>query len=472
MQMNENPIWSKVETKRETFIGLADRIFDMPEIAYTETRSCAEHTQMLRAEGFRVTQNAAGIPTAVIGESGQGGPIIAILGEYDALPGLSQQPGLAEPKMVDTSGFGHGCGHNLLGSAAMLAATAIKDWIEAEGVEARVRYYGCPAEEGGAAKTYMVREGLFDDVDLAITWHPASFNGVDDAHSLANTRIDFTFTGKAAHAASAPELGRSALDAVELMNIGINYMREHMPDDARVHYAYLDAGGIAPNVVPAKATVRHLVRSRNLLGLADLVARVHAISEGAALMSGVRVDSKVFSAVSNLLGNRPLEEAMQAEFDALGPVPFDANDEKFAAEIRATLTNDDIADTFRLLNMKPDYDMALCNFVAPLDRLFVGGIGSTDVGDVSWAVPTVQANVATCAMGTPFHTWQLTAQGKEPFAHKGMIHAAKVMAATARAMILSDELRALAKKAHAEHLATFPYECPIPADVNPPVVGE
>ena len=471
MQMNENPIWSKVETKREAFIGLADRIFDMPEIAYTETRSCAEHTQMLRAEGFRVTQNAAGIPTAVIGEAGQGGPVIAILGEYDALPGLSQEPGLAEPKMVDTSGFGHGCGHNLLGSAAMLAATAIKDWIEAEGIDARVRYYGCPAEEGGAAKTYMVREGLFDDVDLAITWHPASFNGVDDAHSLANTRIDFTFTGKAAHAAGAPELGRSALDAVELMNIGVNYMREHMPDDARVHYAYLDAGGIAPNVVPAKATVRYLVRSRDLPGLADLVARVHAISEGAALMSGVRVDSKVFSAVSNLLGNRPLEEAMQAEFDALGPVPFDANDEKFAAEVRATLTKHDIADTFRRLNMKPDYDMALCDFVAPLDRLFVGGIGSTDVGDVSWVVPTVQARVATCAMGTPFHTWQLTAQGKEPFAHKGMIHAAKVMAATARAMILSDELRTAAKKAHAEHLAIFPYACPIPADVHPPVAA-
>lgn len=472
MQTNENPIWSKVETKREAFIGLADRVFDMPEIAYTETRSCAEHTQMLRAEGFRVTQNAAGIPTAVIGEAGQGGPVIAILGEYDALPGLSQEPGLAEPKMIDTSGFGHGCGHNLLGSAAMLAATAIKDWIEAEGIDARVRYYGCPAEEGGAAKTYMVREGLFDDVDLAITWHPASFNGVDDAHSLANTRIDFTFTGKAAHAAGAPELGRSALDAVELMNIGVNYMREHMPDDARVHYAYLDAGGIAPNVVPAKATVRHLVRSRDLPGLADLVARVHAISEGAALMSGVRVDSKVFSAVSNLLGNRPLEEAMQAEFDALGPVPFDANDEKFAAEVSATLTKDDIADTFHRLNMKPDYDMALCDFVAPLDRLFVGGIGSTDVGDVSWVVPTVQARVATCAMGTPFHTWQLTAQGKEPFAHKGMIHAAKVMAATARATILSNELRTAAKKAHAEHLATFPYACPIPADVHPPVAAE
>lgn len=472
MQSNENPIWSRVDAKRDAYIGLADRVFDMPEIAYTEVRSCAEHTEMLRAEGFRVTENAAGIPTAVIGEAGQGGPVIAILGEYDALPGLSQQPGLAEPKTIARSGFGHGCGHNLLGSAAMLAATAIKDWIEEEGITATIRYYGCPAEEGGAAKTYMVREGLFEDVDLAITWHPASFNGVDDAHSLANTRIDFTFTGKAAHAAGAPELGRSALDSVELMNIGVNYMREHMPDDARVHYAYLDAGGIAPNVVQAKATVRQLVRARDLAGLSGLVERVRAIADGAALMSGTRVESKVFSAVSNLIGNRPLEEAMQAEFDALGPVPFDERDQIFAAEIRETLTRDDIADTFRRLDMKPDYDMPLCTFVAPLDRLFVGGMGSTDVGDVSWAVPTVQARVATCAMGTPFHTWQLTAQGKEPFAHKGMIHAAKVMAATARATIQNDVLREAAKKAHAEHLAEFPYTCPIPEETRPPVAAE
>ncbi|WP_172292849.1 amidohydrolase [Pseudoruegeria sp. HB172150] len=472
MKTNENPMWSLVEAKREAFIGLSDRVFDTPELAYTEQQSCAAHTAMLEAEGFRVRESAAGIPTAVIGEAGEGGPVIAILGEYDALPGLSQQPGLAEPKMISETGYGHGCGHNLLGAAAILAATAMKDWLAAEGIEGRVRYYGCPAEEGGAAKTYMVRAGLFDDVDIAITWHPASYNGVDDAHSLANTRIDFTFTGKAAHAAGAPELGRSALDAVELMNIGVNYMREHMPDDARVHYAYLDAGGPAPNVVQAKATVRQLVRSRDLKGLADLVARVRAISDGAALMSGTKVESKVFSAVSNLIGNRPLEEAMQAEFDALGPTPFDAADLAFAHEIRKTLTPDDIADTFRRLSMKPDYDMAICEFVAPLDRPFGGGMGSTDVGDVSWAVPTVQARVATCAMGTPFHTWQLTAQGKEPFAHKGMLHAAKVMAATARAAMTSDVLRAAAKKAHRDHLAEYPYTCPIPAETRPPVAAE
>ena len=472
MKTNENPIWPWVDAKGEAFIGLADRVFDSPEIAYTEVKSCAEHAAMLKAERFRVTENAAGIPTALIGEAGSDGPVIAILGEYDALPGLSQEPGLAEPKMIADHGFGHGCGHNLLGSAAMLAATAIKDWIETEGINATIRYYGCPAEEGGAAKTYMVREGLFDDVDIAITWHPASFNGVDDAHSLANIRIDFTFTGKAAHAAGAPELGRSALDAVELMNIGVNYMREHMPDDARVHYAYLDAGGVAPNVVQAKATVRQLIRARDLLGLSDLVARVRDIADGASLMSGTKVESKVFSAVSNLIGNRPLEEAMQAEFDALGPVPFDVSDQVFAEKIRKTLTKADIADTFRRLNMKPNYDLALCDFIAPLDRLFTGGMGSTDVGDVSWAVPTVQARVATCAMGTPFHTWQLTAQGKEPFAHKGMVHAAKVMAATGRAAILNDVLRAAAKKAHVEHLAAYPYACPIPDDIRPPVAIE
>ena len=221
-----------------------------------------------------------------MGEWGEGGPVIAILGEYDALPALSQQPGVATHSPVEEGGHGHGCGHNLLGSAAILAATAVRDWLEAEGIPGRVRYYGCPAEEGGAAKTYMVRDGLFADVDAAISWHPFSYTGVDPARSLANTRIDFTFHGKAAHAAGAPELGRSALDAVELMNIGVNYMREHMPDDARVHYAYLDAGGIAPNVVPARATVRQLIRARDLAGLADLVARVRAIADGAALMNG------------------------------------------------------------------------------------------------------------------------------------------------------------------------------------------
>ncbi len=466
---NSAPVWEKVEDKRDAFVALADRVFDAPELLYAEHRAVAEHAAALAAEGFRVTAGPAGIPTAVIGEAGEDGPVIAILGEYDALPGLSQQPGVAEHRPVEAGGAGHGCGHNLLGAAALLAATAVKDWLAEAGIPGRVRYYGCPAEEGGAAKTYMVRDGLFDDVDLAISWHPASWTGVDDARSLANTRIDFTFTGRAAHAAGAPELGRSALDACELMSVGVNYMREHMASDARVHYAYLDAGGPAPNVVQARATVRHLIRARDNAGLAQLVARVRKIAEGAALMTETAVEARTFSAVSNLVGNRPLEQAMQGALDRLGPVAFDEDDRAFARAIRATLTPDDIEATFRRIGRAPDPDLALCDFVAPLDRARMGGEGSTDLGDVSWAVPTVQARVATCAIGTPFHTWQTTAQGKVPAAHKGMVHAAKAMADVAAAAISDEALRQAAMAEHARRAAATPYRCPLPPDAVPPV---
>ena len=466
---NTDPIWNHVDRHREDFVSLSDRVFDTPETLYTEHKSVAEHKRMLEAQGFRITENAAGIPTAVIGEAGDDGPVIAILGEFDALPYLSQEPGIAEYRPLEEGGNGHGCGHNLLGAAALLAATAVKDWMAENGIKGRVRYYGCPAEEGGAAKTYMVREGLFDDVDAAISWHPATFTGVNAASSLANTRIDFTFHGKAAHAAGAPELGRSALDAVELMNIGVNYLREHMPDSARVHYAYLDAGGIAPNVVQAKATVRQLIRASSLPDLRDLVGRVRKIADGAALMTGTQVTSQVFSGVSNLLGNRPLEETMQRELEKLGPVAFDNADEAFAREIQTTLTAADIATTFKRIGIKPVKGLALCDFVAPLDRLSEGGEGSTDVGDVSWAVPTVQARVATCAIGTPFHAWQTVAQGKAPAAHKGMIYAAKAMAATACRLIEDQLLVAAAHETHKDHLEETPYICPIPDDVRPPV---
>ncbi|WP_235857801.1 M20 family metallopeptidase [Marimonas lutisalis] len=470
-QMNSEPAWDLVEARKAEYVGLSDRVFDMPEVAYCEARSAEEHRLMLEAEGFRVQTGLAGIPTAVMGEAGKGGLVIAILGEYDALPELGQQSGVAMPAPVKAGGAGHGCGHNLLGSAALAAAAAVKDFLAESGLPGRVRYYGCPAEEGGAAKTFMVREGLFDDVDAAITWHPASYSGVMEPRSLANTRIDFTFHGKAAHAAASPELGRSALDAVELMNVGVNYMREHMPDDARVHYAYLDAGGAAPNVVQARATVRQLIRARDLKGLRGLVARVRNIAEGAALMTETRVEAKVVSAVSNLLPNRPLEELMQRQFDRLGPVQFDEDDRAFAREIRKTLTDEDIESVFARTGRAPEYDMEICDFVAPLDRKSVGGEGSTDVGDVSWAVPLVQAWVTTCALGTPFHTWQLTAHGKTPLAHKGMIHAAKVMAATACDLYREPAILSAAKAEHQARLARDPYQCPMPDDVLPPIPG-
>ncbi len=467
---NTEQIWNIVDGKQADYIALADRVWGMPELAYGEHRSAAEHVAMLEQEGFRITRELAGIPTAMMAEAGEDGPVIAILGEYDALPGLSQEAGLAEPRPVEgDGGVGHGCGHNLLGSAAMLAASAVKDWLAASGMKGRVRYYGCPAEEGGAAKGFMVRAGAFKDVDIAISWHPASFSGVNEAVSLANTRIDFTFVGRASHAAGAPDLGRSALDAVELMNVGVNYLREHMPDDARVHYAYLDAGGIAPNVVQARAKVRYLIRASDLAGLTALVARVRKIADGAALMTETAVSTQVVSAVSNLMANTPLEQAMHDNFERLGPPEFDAGDRAYAERIRATLTPADTAAAFNRVGVPVRPDLPLCDFIIPLGSHGRGGNGSTDVGDVSWVVPTVQARGATCAVGTPFHSWQLTAQGKSPAAHKGLVHVAKVMAGTALDALQDPALIARAKADLAERTRVTPYQCPLPDDVEPPI---
>ncbi|MGK9236458.1 amidohydrolase [Inquilinus limosus] len=466
---NSETIWQLVDAKRTEFEALSDRIWEMPEIAYTEYRSVAEHTAMLKAQGFRVTETLAGIPTAVMGEAGEGGPVIAILGEYDALPGLSQEAGIAEPKPLPGNGYGHGCGHNLLGSAAMLAATAVKDFLEATGRPGRVRYYGCPAEEGGAAKAFMVRAGAFADVDIAITWHPASLTRVGEALSLANTRMDFHFTGRASHAAAAPHLGRSALDAVELMNVGVNYMREHMPSDARIHYAMLDSGGIAPNVVQASAKVRYAIRARDLAGMLALNERVRKIAQGAALMTETTVAISIMSAVSNMLGNTPLAEAMHQNLLRLGPVPFDAADRDYAAQIQATLSEEDILTDYRRVGIPPRPDTPLCDFIVPRDSKGEPMIGSTDVADVSWAVPTVEVRVATHAIGTPGHSWQITAQGKAPAAHKGMVHAAKAMAGTALDVLGDELLLARAKQDHRERTAATPYVCPIPPEVQPPL---
>ena len=464
---NSEQIWDLVDAKREPFIALADRVWGMPELCYAEHRSAEEHRRQLEGEGFRVTTGVAGIPTAVIGEAGEGGPVIAILGEYDALPGLSQEAGIPSPSPVEAGGNGHGCGHNLLGSAAMLAATAVKDYLAENGIAGRVRYYGCPAEEGGAAKGFMVRDGAFDDVDIAISWHPGHFAAVNDAVSLANTRIDFSFTGKAAHAAGAPHLGRSALDAVELMNVGVNYMREHMPDGARVHYAILDAGGIAPNVVQAFAKVRYLIRAADLAELRPLVERVRRIADGAALMTETKVETRVISAVSNLLGNAPLERAMQDNFERLGPVGFDDADRALARQFQETCTDDDVRAAYRRHGETPKPGQALHEGIVPLDAKGQGGVGSTDVGDVSWVVPTVQAWGATLAIGTPFHSWQFTGQGKAPAAHKGMVHVAKVMAGTAVDALRDPTLIEKAKADLKRRTAAAPYVSPLPKEVGP-----
>jgi aminobenzoyl-glutamate utilization protein B len=465
---NRKELWQKVDDEKQRLIELSDRVWGMPEVCYTEFRSVAEHKAELLHHGFRVTEGIAEIPTSVIGEAGEGGPVIAFLGEYDALPGLSQEAGIAEHRPLEEGGHGHGCGHNLLGSGAMLAAIALKNYLAENGLAGRVRYYGCPAEEGGAAKTFMVRAGAFDDVDVAISWHPYSFWEVAPALSLANTRADFTFKGRAAHAAAAPHLGRSALDALELMSVGVNYMREHMPSDARVHSAILDTGGIAPNVVQAHARVRYSIRAMELQDMNDLIHRVHKIAQGAAMMTETTVEMKIVSAVSNTLDNKPLERALYSAMDELGAPDFDDQDRAFAAEVRKTFSDKDIASVYKAIGM-PVTDEPLANFLTPQNTNRKPFIGSTDIGDVSWVVPTVQVHAPTVAIGTPFHTWQIVAQGKSPAAHKAMVHAAKAMAVTGLNVITDPLLLKEAKEALAEHTSRTPYICPLGDDVSPPL---
>jgi aminobenzoyl-glutamate utilization protein B len=465
---NRNDIWRAVDQHRERLIALSDRVWGMPEVCYTEARSVAEHTAELTAQGFRVTENVAGIPTAVMGEAGEGGPVIAILGEYDALPGLSQAAGVASHQPVEAGGHGHGCGHNLLGSGAMLAATALKTWLEQTGIKGRVRYYGCPAEEGGAAKAFMVRSGAFEDADIAISWHPSNWWEVTPPLSLANTRADFSFTGRTSHAAATPHLGRSALDAVELMNVGVNYMREHMPSDARIHYAMLDAGGIAPNVVQAKARVRYSIRAADLPTMHELVQRVKKVAEGAALMTETQVEVRIVSAVANILPNTPLEQGLQQIIEDLGPPAFDDADRSFARDIQKTLSPKEIGAAFHSIGFD-ETDAALADFTVPLDAKRNPMIGSTDVGDVSWVVPTVQVHSPTVAIGTPFHTWQVVAQGKTPAAHKAMVQAAKAMAALGARAFTDPDLIATAKADLEKRTRRTPYVCPIPDNVGPPL---
>lgn len=465
---NEDDVWQLTDQKSPAFFELSDRIWEEPELNYLETRAARRHAEVLTKEGFRVSSGVAGLPTAIMGEAGSGGPVIAILGEYDALPGLSQKAGVAKEMPLVSGGSGHGCGHNMLGSASLLAATAVKDYLAKHGIAGRVRYYGCPAEEGGSAKGFMVRAGIFDDVDIALCWHPASFTGVNRPFSLACVEIEFTFLGRAAHAAGAPHLGRSALDAIELMNIGVNYMREHMPQTARVHYAMIDGGGKAPNVVQAKATVRHLIRAQNLEEMWDLVAWVRQIADGAALMTQTKVVVKQLSGDANLVGNPPLERAMHDNLLRLGGPGFDAADHTFAREIQKTLSKQDIVSSYARFGLKPKDGEALSEEIYPLGAGTDTMVGSTDVGTVSWVVPTVQCRTACYAIGTPGHSWQLVAQGQAPAAHKGLALAAKAMAGVAVDVLTKPTLLREAKDHFRAFRAENPFKNPITDDVEPP----
>ncbi|HCR0080659.1 M20 family metallopeptidase [Klebsiella aerogenes] len=469
-----------IESRRDDFCAIADDIWDHPETRFQEFWSAARLADALEAEGFQLSRHAGGIPNAFIASFGEGKPVIALLGEFDALAGLSQQAHSAEPTSATPGENGHGCGHNLLGSAAFAAAVAAKQWLQQHGGSGTLRFYGCPGEEGGSGKTFMVREGLFDDIDAALTWHPEAWAGMFSTSTLANIQAAWRFTGTAAHAANSPHLGRSALDAVTLMTTGSNFLNEHIIEKARVHYAITDTGGVSPNVVQAQAEVLYLIRAPEMADVQQIFARIEKIAQGAALMTETSVSCRFEKACSSYLPNRTLEAAMYQAVCHYGTPQWSDQERAFAADIRATLGVNDIQNSLKNIAgtsgeegkafARRHHDTVLIDEVAPWAATENVLAGSTDVGDVSWKAPVAQCFSPCFAIGTPLHSWQLVSQGKTSIAHKGMLLAGKILGATAIRLFSDRPLLEASQQELAQVLAVSPYQCPIPRDVVPSIL--
>ncbi|MBY0122896.1 M20 family metallopeptidase [Bacillus sp. S/N-304-OC-R1] len=463
--MDYREVLSKIiEEKREKLISVSDKIWDFAETGFEEFKSADLLCRTLEEEGFTVEKGVGNIETAFIGSFGTGKPTIAVLGEFDALTGLSQAGGATEYNPVKAGGNGHGCGHNLLGTGALAAAIAVRNYLEENNLEGTVRYYGCPGEEIGSGKTFMVREGLFDDVDFALCWHPWSRNAVWSMSSLACYEVSYRFSGKSAHAAASPHLGRSALDAVELMNVGVNYLREHIIPEAKVHYAITNSGGFSPNVVQEKADVLYFIRAPLVSQTEEIYQRICDIARGAALMTGTQVEIDFASAAANILPNNTLEEIMHENFISLGVPQYDEKEIQFAQAIRETLSEADKKGDVQVNKELEGKDLA--HVIDPF--IPSNGVlpGTTDVGDVSWIVPTAQCLVACEPVGTPLHTWQVVSTGKTSIAHKGMLHAGKVMAATAIEVLHNPAILEKAKAELIKQRNGEEYVCPIPPEVK------
>lgn len=463
-----------LRSKEEYFGEISHYIWSHPETRFQEYKSASFLIDVLEREGFSVQKGVAGIETAFVGTFGQGAPYIGFLGEFDALPGLSQKAGAAEHCELEAGGNGHGCGHNLLGTGALSAALAVKAYLEKHNVPGTVQFFGCPGEEGGSGKTFMVREGVFDHLDVALTWHPSSVNSIMNLSSLANYQVYFRFKGTTSHAAISPHLGRSALDAVELMNVGTNYLREHIIPEARLHYAITRTGGKSPNVVQADAEVLYLIRAPQVQTVDEIYQRVCKIAQGAALMTETELTISFDKACSNYLPNRALEEIMYGKLVEVGAEPPVEAEIDFAQKIWSSLSeNEQNSAIEQLHNFGYSGDGSefegkyLADHISPYESSDRIMMGSTDVGDVSWVVPTAQCAIATAALGTPLHTWQMVAQGVNSFAHRGMLRAGATMALTGIEMLEDPRKLAEVQDEHAQKLKKRPYQCPIPADVKP-----
>ncbi|HEY4334803.1 MAG TPA: amidohydrolase [Puia sp.] len=432
-----------IQSHYEDYKKIALQIWDYAEVGYKEMKSSALLQKTLTDNGFTVKAEVAGIPTAFVASYGSGSPVIGILAEYDALPGLSQQA-VAEKMPFDGRSAGHGCGHHLFGTASVAAGIEIRKLIAEKKLSGTVRVYGCPAEEGGSGKVYMVRAGLFDDVDVVIHWHPSAGNSVTLTSALANKSAKFRFHGLSAHASMAPDKGRSALDGVEAMDYMVNMMREHIPQETRIHYVITN-GGKAPNVVPDFAEVYYYVRHPKKEEVVRIFDWITKAAEGAALGTQTRVDYEVIGGTHDLLLNRALAEDMQQNLLRVGGVSYSAAETEFARKIQASFT----------------YKVEAIETVAtvqPLKGVNDAGGGSTDVGDVSYTVPTVGLEAATWVAGTPAHSWQAAACGGTEIGTKGMMVAAKTMVLTAMDCFLNPGLIARAKEEFRKDKGDYEYK--------------
>jgi aminobenzoyl-glutamate utilization protein B len=463
-----------IESNRSMFIELSNEVWGYAELGYKEFESSKTLEDALEEAGFKLERGVAEIPTAFVASYGNAeGPVIGILGEFDALPGLSQDC-VPYRKPLNSGAPGHGCGHNLLGVAGLAACMAVRQAMDSGEVKGTIRYYGCPAEEGGAGKAFMAKAGVFDDVDICLTWHPDTFNGTLYANFLANYRVLFKFHGKTAHAAADPFNGRSALDAVELMNVGVNYLREHMIPDARVHYVILNGGGVAPNVVPDEAMSLYSVRAPRTDQLDALFERVKDIARGAALMTGTEAEIQVISGMSNMLSNETINEVLQSKLVEVGAPKFTEEEHAFARELSKSIPAESLEtsayvyglDSKAVAELKK---MVLFEDVLPPFKSEVILPGSTDVGDVSWVAPTGQIFTTCWTLGSPGHSWQIVAQGKMGIGQRGMLYAGKVMALSALEFMQNQKIRKQAVEEFKEKRAAASYVSPIPPGTKPPL---
>lgn len=472
--MEKQFLYDIIEDHAPSIIALSDQIWELSELSMEEYRSAEYYCQLLEQEGFQVQRQLCGIPTAFSGQFGSGSPRIGILGEFDALSGLSQQAGSTQRQCVSEGGNGQGCGHNLLGAGAFGAALAIKKALEAGKLQGTVIFYGCPGEEGCAGKTFMARDGMFRDLDAALTWHPGDTNEIKVGASAACIQVEYSFQGLAAHAANDPYNGRSALDAVELMHVGVQFLREHMPPNSSIHYSITDGGGVSPNVVQAGAKTIFMVRGETVRKAKALLKRVDNIAKGAALMTDTQVTARQLDGTASTVGNQVLEQVMYENLNQ-APIPVYTEAERtyahalrqtFQPELPGELTKTNPSVRSFVLRETENGQRDINDFIMPYVPCWNYSPGSTDVGDVSWLTPTAQFTTATWVSGSPGHSWQNVSIGRTSIAHKGMLQAAKILAGTAWDLMTNPALLAKAREEFAVSAAEG-YDCPIGPEVIP-----